>query len=167
MKSVGGWFLGGGEGLGPTRICDHRHRNIQVLGGPLHLVCRLGQCLDPDCEMHHRTFSPEAEMAIAPPRLIIGWEVFAWIGQRRLAKDWRVGQIRDELHENHLVELSEDSIERHISRYQTMLAAHAQDPRVLAETYRKSPGVVLSIDGLQPEKGHETLYVVRDHPGRR
>jgi hypothetical protein len=117
--------------------------------------------------MHHRTFSPEAEMAIAPPRLIIGWEVFAWIGQRRLAKDWRVGQIRDELHENHLVELSEDSIERHISRYQTMLAAHAQDPRVLAETYRNSPGVVLSIDGLQPEKGHETLYVVRELTSKR
>jgi hypothetical protein len=117
--------------------------------------------------MHHRTFSPEAEMAIAPPRLIIGWEVFAWIGQRRLAKDWRVGQIRDELHENHLVHLSEDSIERYISKYQTMLAAHAQDPRVLAETYRTSPGVVLSIDGLQPEKGHETLYVVRELTSKR
>jgi hypothetical protein len=117
--------------------------------------------------MHHRTFSPEAEMAIAPPRLIIGWEVFAYIGQRRLAKDWRVGQIRDELHENHLVELSEDSIERYISKYQTMLAAHAQDPRVLVETYRNSPGVVLSIDGLQPEKGHETLYVVRELTSRR
>jgi hypothetical protein len=117
--------------------------------------------------MHHRTLSPEAEMAIAPPRLIIGWEPFAWIGHRRLAKDWRFGQIRDELHEEHFVVLSEDSIERYISRYQTMLAAHAQDPHVLAETYRNSPGVVLSIDGLQPEKGHETLYVVRELTSKR
>ena len=151
----------------PTRICDHRHRNLQILGGPLHLVCRLGQCPNPDCEMHHRTFSPEAEMIIAPPRLIIGWEVFAWIGHRRLAKDSRVGLIRDDLHENHHVDLSEDSIERYISRYQTMLAAHAQDPRVLDATYRDSPGVVLSIDGLQPEKGHETLYVVRELTHKR
>jgi hypothetical protein len=48
-----------------------------------------------------------------------------------------------------------------------MLAAHAQDPHVLAETYRNSPGVVLSIDGLQPEKGHETLYVVRELTNKR
>ena len=152
---------------GGMRICDHRHRDLQVFGGRLHLVCRLAQCKDPQCPMHTRTLSPEAEMSIAPPRLIIGWEPFAWIGHRRLARDWRVSQIREELHDNHRVDLSEDSIERYISRYQTMLAAREQDPRTLAEVYRDSVGVILSIDGLQPEKGHETLYVVRELTQKR
>lgn len=152
---------------GGVRICDHRHRDLQVFGGRLHLVCRLAQCKDSRCPMHTRTLSPEAEMGIAPPRLIIGWEPFAWIGHRRLEKDWKVAQIREELHENHRVDLSEDSIERYISRYQTMLAAWDQDPRMLAEAYRDSAGVILSIDGLQPEKGHETLYVVREITQKR
>ena len=32
----------------------------------------------------------------------------------------------------------------------------------LAEAYRDIASLVLTIDGLQPEKGHETLYVVRE-----
>ena len=43
-----------------------------------------------------------------------------------------------------------------------MLAARQQDPAQLAEAYRDIPSLVLTIDGLQPEKGHETLYVVRE-----
>src|SRR5215468_12537976 len=43
-----------------------------------------------------------------------------------------------------------------------MLAARQQDPVQLAEAYRDIPSLVLTIDGLQPEKGHETLYVVRE-----
>ena len=43
-----------------------------------------------------------------------------------------------------------------------MLAARQQDPEQLAEVYRDIESFVLTIDGLQPEKGHETLYVVRE-----
>ena len=43
-----------------------------------------------------------------------------------------------------------------------MLAARQQDPVQLAEAYRGIPSLVLTSDGLQPEKGHETLYVVRE-----
>src|SRR2546430_4971770 len=50
----------------------------------------------------------------------------------------------------------------YIGRYQTMLAARQQDPAELAEAYRAIGSLVLTIDGLQPEKGHETLYVVRE-----
>jgi len=58
--------------------------------------------------------------------------------------------------------LSDDAIEHYIGRYQTMLAARQQDPAQLAEAYRDIESFVLTIDGLQPEKGHETLYVVRE-----
>ncbi len=43
-----------------------------------------------------------------------------------------------------------------------MLAARQQDPTQLAEAYRDIASLVLTIDGRQPEKGHETLYVVRE-----
>ena len=42
-----------------------------------------------------------------------------------------------------------------------MLAARQQDPARLAEVYRDSESLVLTIDGLPPAKGHETLSVVR------
>src|SRR3989441_6841806 len=43
-----------------------------------------------------------------------------------------------------------------------MLAARQQDPARLAEVYRDIASLVLTIDGLPPEKGQETLYVVRE-----
>jgi hypothetical protein len=58
--------------------------------------------------------------------------------------------------------LSDDAIAHYIGLYQTMLAARQQDPEGLAAAYQDIPSWVLTIDGLQPEKGHETLYVVRE-----
>jgi hypothetical protein len=57
--------------------------------------------------------------------------------------------------------LSDDAIERYIERYQRMLAARQHDPQQLAAAYADVEAVLLRIDGLQPEKGHETLSVVR------
>jgi hypothetical protein len=63
--------------------------------------------------------------------------------------------------------LSDDAIEHYIGLYQTMLAARQQDPDRLAAAYRDIESLVLTIDGLQPEKGHETLYVVRELMSKR
>ncbi len=57
--------------------------------------------------------------------------------------------------------MSDDAIEHYLHRYQQMLAARQQDPPQLAAAYTDVDAVILAIDGLQPEKGHETLYVVR------
>src|SRR5215210_1231988 len=48
-----------------------------------------------------------------------------------------------------------------------MLAARQQDPEAIRRHYQGVDQIILSIDGLQPEKGHETLYVVRELTGKR
>lgn len=63
--------------------------------------------------------------------------------------------------------LSDDAIERSIQRYQPMLAARQHDPSQRAAAYADVDAVMLSIDGLQPEKGHATLYVVRELERKR
>jgi hypothetical protein len=92
----------------------------------------------------------------------MGWDVFCWLGHRRFSRHWSVPQLRLELKDTHWIRLSDDAIENYIGRYQTMLAARQHDPEQLAEAYRDTESFVLTIDGLQPEKGHETLYVVRE-----
>jgi len=72
-----------------------------------------------------------------------------------------------ELKDTHQIVLSDDAIEHYIGLYQTMLAARQQDPDRLIEAYRDIESLVLTIDGLQPEKGHETLYVVRELMSKR
>jgi len=148
-------------------LCDHRHHKIFTLSGPMHLVSKLAHCPDRHCPGHHKTVSPDAEMHLTMRWWLVGWDVFAWIGHRRFARHWSVSQIRAELLDSYGIVLSDDSIERYIHRYQTMLAARQQDPSLLAEEYRDVEDLILSIDGLQPEKGHETLYVVRELRQRR
>jgi hypothetical protein len=101
------------------------------------------------------------------PWWLIGWDVFCWMGHRRFARHWSVPQIRGELTDTYQIPLSADAIEDAIQRYQIMLAARQQDPQMVAAAYRHVEALVLSIDGLQPEKGHETLYVVRELNAKR
>lgn len=148
-------------------ICDHRRHPIFTLEGPRELVCRLVKCPDRQCPGHHRTASPECEATICLPRCILGWDVFCWIGHRRFSRHWSVPQIRSELQDSYRIGISADAVEDALARYQAFVAAREQDPQRLAEAYRGVDKVVLSIDGLQPEKGHETLYVVRELTQKR
>ena len=148
-------------------ICDHRYRHFYTLEGPVELVCKLNHCPDPDCPGHAKTKSPEMEATIALPAWAIGWDVFCWIGHRRFSRHWSIPQIRHELSDSYAIELTEPCIALYVQRYQTMLAARQQDFEAMRRQYEGVDDIILTIDGLQPEKGHETLYVVRELTQKR
>ena len=148
-------------------ICDHRFHPILSLQGPLQLVCKLAHCPDPNCAAHRHTLSPLAETQIALPYSLIAWDVFCWLGFRRFTRHWSIPQLQAELLDSYAIRLSDDAIFGHLQRYRCMVAARHQDPDLLAEAYQGIDKLVLTIDGLQPEKGHETLYVVRELRGKR
>jgi hypothetical protein len=141
------------------RCC--RTRTIYTFAGPVRLVVKLLQCRNEECGTA-TTFAPEEETNYAMPRWGIGWDVFCWMGQRRFSRHWSVCQIRHELADSYDIPLSDDAIEDHLASYQNMVAARHQDLKEMKVAYRATRKVVLTIDGLQPEKGHETLYVVRE-----
>ena len=148
-------------------ICDHRSRRLHTLDGPVQLICKLNRCPDPTCPGHARTKSPELEITIALPQVAIGWDVFCWIGHRRCSRHMAISLIRSELLDDYVIQLSEDALETYIRRYQVMLAARQQDAESLRRHYESAAEILLCIDGLQPEKGHETLYVVRELTRKR
>lgn len=148
-------------------VCDHRRRFFHTLEGPVELVCKLNHCPDPTCAGHAKTKSPELEISIALPKWAIGWDVLCWIGHRRCSRHWSITQIRQELVDAYSIHLSDDSVARYIHHYQRMLAARQEDASTLRQQYAGVAEIILSIDGLQPEKGHETLYVVRELTQKR
>ncbi len=151
---------------GRMHVRCSRQRCIHSLDGPLQLDLKLVQCSNAQCAQM-KLFSPEQECGYAMPRWGIGWDVFCWIGQRRFSRHWSVPQIRHELYDSYQIRLSDDAIEDHIASYQNMVAARHQAPQELAKLYGGHKEIALSIDGLQPEKGHETIYVVREVTQRR
>ena len=120
-------------------VCSHRQRRLFTLQGPWRLVVRLGHCPDPGCPGHRGTVSPLAEMAIAPPRLAVGWDVFAWVGHRRFARHWSVPQICAELSDSHRIDLSEDAIEDYVRQYEAMVAARPMDLEQMRQAYAEPP----------------------------
>jgi hypothetical protein len=148
-------------------VCDHRYRRFHTLEGPVELVCKLNNCPDANCPGHAKTKSPELEVTIALPKWAVGWDVLCWIGHRRCSRHWSISQIEAELWDEYGIKLSADSLARYVRHYQIMLAARQQDPGVLRQQYAAVDELMLSIDGLQPEKGHETLYVVRELTQKR
>jgi hypothetical protein len=145
-----------------THIYEHRDRRLYLLTGATHLVSKIAHCMDKECPGHQEVVESAAEMSLAPPFWTIGWDVFAWMGHRRFARNWSVPQIRAELADSYGIAVSPDLVEDYVRRYQAIVAARESAPELLADAYRNVKDLVLTIDGLQPEKGHETLYVVRE-----
>jgi hypothetical protein len=106
--------------------------------------------------------NPEAERLLTMPRWRIGWDVLLWMGYRRCKRHWSVPQIQAELGDSYQIHLSEKMLTAYVQKYQVMVAAWYQDLSRLKRLYQESPDLILTIDGIQPEKGHETLYVVRE-----
>lgn len=143
-------------------VSAHKRRHLHSLRGPLHIVSKVICCPDKGCAGHAVKLASAEEMAFAPPRWAVSWDLFAWMGHRRFARHWSVPQIRTELKDRFGIEVSEDLIEDYTSRYEVIVAARESDLARLVLEYRDVEDLILSIDGLQPEKGHETLYVVRE-----
>lgn len=150
-------------------VCGHtlhvknlRRRRVYTLNGPIGYVLKLMHCPQRPCSLHHGTLRPEREPTRALPRWLIGWDVFCRLGHRRFARHWSVPQRRRGLKDTCTIVLSDDAIEDYLQRYQWMVAARQQDFARLKVAYAKTRAVTLSIDGLQPGNGHETLCVVRE-----
>jgi hypothetical protein len=90
-----------------------------------------------------------------------------WIGHRRCSRHRSIPQIQSDLWDDYGIKLSADSIARYIRHYQVMRAARQQDPESVRRQYEAVDEIILSIAGLQPEKGHETLSVVRELTQKR
>jgi hypothetical protein len=104
---------------------------------------------------------------VALPYWSVTWDVFAWMGHRRFSRHWSVPQIRAELQDRFHIEASPDWVEDYLRSYQAMVAAREADIDQWVVDYQEIDDVILTIDGLQPEKGHETLYVVREVRAKR
>ena len=118
---------------GLLHICEKRHHRIYTLHGPLELCCRLKRCADPSCPGRFVVLCPCAELALALPGWLIGWDVFCFIGHRRFSRHWSSPQIRYELADSYRIDLSDDAIGLYLRRYQAMVAARQQDPDLLRQ----------------------------------
>ena len=72
-----------------------------------------------------------------------------------------VPQIHQQLQQRGVC-ISQRSVSHLLQRYDELLALRLSDRQRLQEIVRGQQQVILAIDGMQPEVGHEVLWVLRD-----
>jgi len=58
--------------------------------------------------------------------------------------------------------MAERSVTHLIHRYEELVTVHVRDRERIQDLLRAQGRVILAIDGLQPDAGHEVLWVIRD-----
>jgi hypothetical protein len=72
-----------------------------------------------------------------------------------------IAQIHEELMRRGL-QVAERTVTDQLYRYEELLALHLADQERLQERLQGQQQVILALDGLQPDVGHEVLWVMRD-----
>jgi transposase-like protein len=143
------------------RIDYANRRTLHTLSGVTRLNLTIRRCHNPTCTAHKRPFRPEVEGSFALPRHEFGLDVIALIGRLRYAEHRSVPEIRTHL-VGRKVAVSERTVTNLLDRYDELLAVSLADDRRLRNLLTKQERVILAIDGLQPDVGHEVLWVIRD-----
>jgi len=136
-------------------------RTLVTLDGLVRLKLKIRDCRHAECSRHRRPYRPEAEGALALPHHEFGLDVIATIGALRYAEHKSVPEIHRALRERG-VDIAQRSVTGLLERYDELLALSLSDTDRLREITAREGRVVLALDGLQPDVGHEVLWVLRD-----
>src|SRR5829696_5569981 len=146
---------------GHMRLRYENRRHLVTLSGAVRLRLRIRWCEREGCPRFHIPYRPEAESALALPQQEFGLDVIALVGVLRHRDHRSVPEIHAALR-GRGVEIAERSVTNLLDRYDELLATSLTGARRLRRVLRGQGGVILALDGLQPDVGHEVLWVVRD-----
>ena len=142
-------------------------RTVITLDGVIKLIHAGYRCPDVDCPGHQRTYRSPVADALALPSFTFGLDIVLLVGRLHLGKHQTVDEVHEELLERLAplgVRISRREILYLFEAYCTLLRASSEvkdDQQWLAQV-EKNGGIIVAVDGIQPEKGNETVYVVRD-----
>jgi hypothetical protein len=145
----------------PISVAYRTQRTITTLQGSCRLILRVRRCRNPACEWYHRAFRPEEEGRWALPHGEFGLDIIALVGTLRYTAHRSIPEIHQALRDRG-VPIAERTVTHLLQRYEELVALHLGEASRLRERFKEQGQVVLALDGLQPDVGHEVLWVVRD-----
>ncbi len=136
-------------------------RTVVTLEGLVRLRLQVRSCRNPQCSRHKVCLRPEREGRYALPQHEFGLDVIALVGSLRPAEHRSVPEIHVELVRRG-VPICARSVGNLLDRDDELLALSCSDTERRRRVTAKAGRVILAIDGLQPDVGHEVLWVIRD-----
>jgi hypothetical protein len=138
-------------------------KTVQSLTGIEHVTSLGFRCPQPACAFGrtvHRSAQAEARQVKGSG---YGLDVVVRIGHLRFTEHRTRAEIWRELDAHSPVAISERHVQNLLEVYLALLRASQQDVEAqVAATVAAHGGIILALDGLQPEQGNEQLWVVRE-----
>jgi hypothetical protein len=139
----------------------HNYRTSTTLEDVIHLTLQIRRCLNRRCPQFRRPYRPEAEGRLALPRHEFGLDVIASVGTLRYAQHRSLPEIHHHLRQRG-VAVAPRTVSHLLERYDELLTLSLTDTTRLQRITQAQGRVILALDGLQPDVGHEVLWVLRD-----
>lgn len=136
-------------------------RRVRTLEGVVQLRLKVRRCATPECERFCQPYRPEAEGKWALPQQEFGLDVIAWVGCLRYQEHRSVPQIHQRLQQRG-VSVSERTVSNLLARYDELVSLEMGNRERIGKIVAQQSQVILAIDGLQPQVGHEVLWVIRE-----
>jgi hypothetical protein len=140
---------------------SHTYRPLTTLAEVLHLPLHMWRCRTRTCPQCRRPSRPAEEGRLALPKHEFGLDVIAWVGTLRYAQHRSLPDIHQHLLHRGVV-VAPRTVSNLLERYDELLALSLTDPVRLQQITQPRGRVILALDGLQPDVGHEVLWVLRD-----
>jgi hypothetical protein len=136
---------------------------IQFIGR-IEYVSNLGfRCQNPHCPFVRTVYRSAQAEAGQVKGSGYGLDVVARIGYLRFTQHQTRQEIWRQLREHTPIQISERHVQNLLEVYLALLRASQQEPgERLASVVKAHGGLILSLDGLQPEQGNEQLWMVRE-----
>lgn len=141
---------------------SYRKRRVVVtLQGTLRLTIYTLECQTVGCRLYQTKYRPESEGAMVLPHYTFGLDVVARIGQWRYREHRTIGEITTQLRQGG-VSISIKEVQLLSEVFLALVQTVITDDQQVIDHLRQQGGILLAIDGVQPEKGNETLWLLRD-----
>ncbi len=114
------------------------------------------------CPKPDKVYRSAMADGLAIKKYTFGLDVIVFVGQQRFGEFRSLSEIHQSLAERG-VSISERRVTDYMGEYEVLLkCAQGAKLKAHSEQILANGGVVLAIDGVQPEKGKPTLYIFRD-----
>lgn len=137
------------------------YRTVITLKEVVQLRLKIRRCPNRECERFHQAYRPEQESRWALPQHEFGLDVIALVGAVRYQEHRSVPEIHKFLQQRGLG-ISQRSVSHLLDRYDELVATCLSDNQRLQGILHQQQRVILAIDGMQPDVGHEVLWVIRE-----
>jgi hypothetical protein len=153
------------------KLCPHCHqllkrshiawrKTIFTLKETLHITSYAYHCINKTCPKPRETYrSAEAEM-LSLKYYQFSLDVIAKVGHLYFRKNQTIDEIRQTLRK---LQISRSEINLLCQAYLALTTTNRKQDTSYLTKIQANGGIILAMDGVQPEKGNETLWILKDH----